>query len=100
MCELNPIELAWAQLKYYIRIHNTTGDFSIKILKELVENGIRSITPEDWQKNCRHVVDIENRFWETDQHMEEVEPLIITVNNDSIDDDDSESSDSDCKIDN
>nr|CAH7723878.1 unnamed protein product [Callosobruchus chinensis] len=29
MCELNPIELAWAKLKFIVRSHNITGDFNI-----------------------------------------------------------------------
>lgn len=93
MCELNPIELIWAQLKHYVRSHNTTGDVPIKILMELIEQGFASITPVDLAKCCKHVVDIEDHFWETDQQMEEVQPLIIQLTNDSSDDDDSDDTD-------
>jgi transposase len=30
MCNLNPIELAWANIKHYARSHNTTGDVTEK----------------------------------------------------------------------
>lgn len=87
MCEFNPIEMVWSQLKHFIRSHNTTGEFSIKVLKELTEQAIASATPEDWQNYCRHVINIENSFWEKDQIMEEVEPLIISVNDEDSDSD-------------
>lgn len=103
MCELNPIEMVWAQVKHFIRTHNTTGEFTINILKDLTERAIASITKEDWQKYCKHVIDIENKFWVSDQYMEEVEPLIISPNDDSSDSDsdsdDTDSSNSDPSLD-
>lgn len=93
MCELNPIELIWAQLKHFVRSHNTTGELSIKALMEQVEQGLASITPADWKKSCKHVIDIEDKFWQTDQYMEEVEPLVIQANNDSSDDDSDDTDD-------
>ncbi|XP_050294327.1 uncharacterized protein LOC126734670 [Anthonomus grandis grandis] len=84
MCELNPIELVWAQLKNYIRSHNTTGDLAMKNLAQLVQDGIESLTPLHWVNCCKHVMEIENKFWETDQIMEEVEQLIITNAGDTI----------------
>lgn len=93
MCELNAIELGWAKVKHYIRSRNTTGEFSITTLRQLTEEGIMSVSKEDWYKFSNHVKKIEDNFWLTDQHMEEVEPLVISINNDS----DSESdTDSEC----
>lgn len=94
MCELNPIELAWAHVKHFIRSHNTTGEFNIKYLWEMAERGIASVEPTHWKNFCRHVVDIENRFWETDQHMEEIEPIIISLDGNDSDDEDYYESDS------
>lgn len=92
MCELNPIEMAWAQIKHFIRDRNTSGDFSISKLRELLDEAIASVTAVDWEKFCRHVIDIENKFWETDYMMEEIEPIIIQVGTDT---DDSDTDDSD-----
>lgn len=95
MCKLNPIELIWAQLKLYIRNHNTTGDLSTKDLMEQVSKGFESITPVHWANCCKHVINIENTVWEVDQYMEEVEPLIIQTDNDISSDDDSDTNSDD-----
>ena len=93
MCELNPIELAWAQVKGYIRHKNTSGDFSLSQLKEVLDEAIASVTDTDWENFCRHVIQIENKFWETDYMMEEVEPMIITLGEDDSDSDSDSDSD-------
>jgi transposase len=47
MCELSPIELAWAKLKRRVRFRNTTGDMSIKWIEELVMEGLNEIKAAD-----------------------------------------------------
>jgi transposase len=44
MCHLNPTELAWANIKHYVRSHNTTGDMSLKRPEELVREGLDRVT--------------------------------------------------------
>lgn len=94
MCELNPIELAWSKLKRHIRSRNTTGNFNLTALKEVTTDAISLISTDDWKKFCQHVKDIEDKFWEVDQHMEEIEPIIITVEED-VDSETDDSSDDD-----
>jgi hypothetical protein len=43
VCDLNPIELAWRQIKDYVRSHNMVGDMSLTRLQEL----IKGVTKED-----------------------------------------------------
>ncbi|KAJ8915919.1 hypothetical protein NQ315_015534 [Exocentrus adspersus] len=96
MCELNPIELAWAQVKSYIRSRNTMGDFSIQSLFQVTEEAIASVTQLDWQKFCQHVITIENKFWETDRLMEDrTDEIIISLRTDSDSESDFDYSESD-----
>jgi len=94
MCELNPIELVWAEVKRFIRNHNT-GDLTSTKLLELLHKGIESVSTNHWKNNVRHVIDIENKYWETDQIMEEItERLIIKVDDDESDTDSDDFDDS------
>ncbi|KAJ4437060.1 hypothetical protein ANN_17195 [Periplaneta americana] len=97
MCDLSAIELAWSSVKNYVRSHNTTGDMSLKRLQELVQEGLKSITKEDWTGYCKHVSDIENYYWEKEAIMEDViDEFIINVGDaDTSDDDSSDESDDD-----
>lgn len=49
-CELNLIELAWSQIKGYVKKNNKT--FKIDDAKALVEEGVKGVTPEIWSY-CR-----------------------------------------------
>ena len=62
MCDLSPIELAWAKIKRQVRENNVAGDLSLTRLKELTKMALESHTKEDWEGYCRHVVTIENRY--------------------------------------
>lgn len=68
-CELNPIELIWAQLK----------------VKNL---GLKSIHAAAWKKCCEHVVKLEDFYRETEHIIDDIEPVII-----HLDSEDSEESD-------
>ena len=46
-CELNPIELIWAQVKHFVAKQNTT--FKMSDVKRLLTEALNSITPEKWK---------------------------------------------------
>ena len=73
MCDLSPIELAWAKIKRQVRENNVAGDLSLTRLKELTKMALESLTKEDWEGYCRHVVTRENGYRYTHNMM----PTII-----------------------
>jgi transposase len=92
MCNLSPIELAWRQIKDYVRSHNTDGDISLTRLQELVQEAIKGMTKEDWAGYCRYVTNIENSYWEKDAIMEDViDYFIINLGDTDSSDGDSDS---------
>lgn len=82
-CELNPIELIWADIKNYVADKNKT--FKFADTKELFNEAVTSITSEKWQKCVQHVQQkVEQRMWHLDNLIEiQVEPLIINVDENS-----------------
>lgn len=90
-CELNPIEMAWAQVKGYVKDHNKK--FTLSEVKRLVDEGFKIVTPERWKKLIKHVQEkIEDHYWEHDGLYEDMmERFIIQVGNDSSSSEDSSS---------
>jgi transposase len=52
MCDLNPIELAWANIKHYVKSNNMTGDMLLKRLEEIVREGLNGVAINDWSGFC------------------------------------------------
>ena len=51
-----------------------------KDVKKLTEDAFESISPEDWASCCRHVKDVEKRFYATDIAVDDqVDRLVIAV---------------------
>ena len=90
-CELNPIELAWSQVKGYVKENNKK--FTLTEVKRLVHEGFDIVTPEHLAKVVQHVINIVDKFWEADGlHEDAIEEFIIRVGgSDSESDSDSES---------
>jgi transposase len=82
--DLNPIELIWATVKNNVSKKNIT--FKLEDVRKLAGHEFDQITPEEWQKRCQHVINIEQKYLEneafTDIHTE-INPLIINLNDDS-----------------
>ena len=90
-CELNPIELVWAQMKRMVARQNTS--FKIKEVEELTNSTLDVITADYWRKCARHVIDIENKMRRLDGIFD-IEPVIITLDDSSDSADSSDSVDS------
>ena len=89
-CDLNPIELIWAQVKGYVRQHNKTGQMSS--IQDLVAAAVDQVTPSMWASCCDHVSKTEEMYWKSDCIMDEIDPFVIGLGSD---DSDSDSDDSD-----
>lgn len=87
-CELNPIELIWAQVKGYVSKRNKT--FKLPEVKSLFEEGLNSVTAHDWEKCVEHVKNEEKKLWKLDDIIEEMEEetrrCIINLDDDDSDD--------------
>lgn len=89
-CELNPIELIWAQVKGYIAQKNTT--FKMAQIKQLLPEALSHINSDKW-KDCEgHVKNEEIKMMTLDHIIDDnTEKFIINTGNES----DSSTSDSD-----
>ena len=46
-CELNPIEMAWSQMKYYIKTHKLK--FTLSEMERLAHIAFTAVTPDRWK---------------------------------------------------
>ena len=89
-CELNPIELVWAQVKQYVAVHNST--FTMAAVRKLTHEAMDTVTAKNWSKCAEHTKKIEQRMCEQEGIHESIEPLIINVESSDDDSDTQESS--------
>jgi len=62
--DLNPIELAWAQVKNNVALHNVS--YNIHDVEERLNNNISNLSPDSWKKFVEHVKKLEDSLWEVD----------------------------------
>ena len=76
-CELNPIELVWAQVKYYVAIRNKT--FKKSDIEKLIEGAFESTSEKNWKIYVSHVVSIENEMWRAGKWQNVIESFVIQL---------------------
>lgn len=59
-CELNTIKLAWSKVKGYVKNKNTT--FKLKDVKQLLIEGIETVTAEYWRNVEAHTMKKKGKF--------------------------------------
>lgn len=81
-CELNPIELIWAQIKNEVASNNVT--FKLSNAKILLQNAIQNVTADKWKNCIKHVIAEEEKMFKLDGLVDDLqEPFIIQLGNDS-----------------
>ncbi|XP_034194194.1 uncharacterized protein LOC117610667 [Osmia lignaria lignaria] len=92
MCELNPIELAWAQVKRTIRENNTLT-LTASELAILTYKAIEEVTETNWENFSKHVEKTEEKSCEKDgllkEAMNELTLDILSTDSDHSSDTDS-----------
>ena len=76
-CELNPIELIWAQVKGHVARNNTT--FKMRDVKALVHEGMDMVTKANWEKCVKHTIEIEQKIWRNEGLQCAIEPVVIDL---------------------
>ena len=77
-CELNAIELIWAQVKGYVKANNKT--FKLHDVETLFHEGCDRVTAADWARAVEHTEAVEKEYWKTDGVMDtEINPVVFFV---------------------
>ena len=63
-CELNPIERIWAQIKGKVAPKNIM--FRLKDVQTLASKAIENVTPENWRKASKHILQVEENCKKSD----------------------------------
>ncbi|XP_072376005.1 uncharacterized protein, partial [Diabrotica undecimpunctata] len=74
-CELNPIDLIWAQVKKEVASRNTTS--KLCDVKVLFHEAINNVIPKNWQKCIFHTQKEEEKMWNLDIQADIImEPIV------------------------
>jgi hypothetical protein len=85
-CVLNPIELAWAQLKGYVRSNNTS--FRLTDIQSLSQEYIAAVDEDIAVRFIEHARKAEETFRKADNFVEEeVEPNLVNEDDEAIESD-------------
>ncbi|XP_060880057.1 uncharacterized protein LOC132951981 [Metopolophium dirhodum] len=68
--EFNPIKLAWAMVKGYVKRNNET--FKVDSVRQLVNTAIDRVTTGNWKNFINNVIEEENKIWIVDDIMDEM----------------------------
>ena len=94
-CDLNAIELIWANEKNFVARENT--EMTMKFAEELFRRRRDELTPEICKKCVDHVKEVENSYWKTDriidEKMDKLEFSLEDSDDDIMDEDDTDSED-------
>lgn len=92
--DLNPIEMAWSQIKGYVASKNVS--WNLTRINELINEKVNLMGATEWGKLCTKVKDIEADYFKSDHVVDMMtEKFIIRVEDDDSDSNDDEGSSND-----
>jgi len=68
--EFNPIDLAWAMVKGYVK--QTSTIFKVDDFRQVLNKAIEQVTSENWKTFIQHVIEEENKIWKVDDIVDEI----------------------------
>ena len=76
--DLNLIKLIRVTMKGYIARRNVS--FKMTNVLQLTHDAIAAVTEDDWVSSCRHVEEVERKYWDADIAVEaEMEKIVIKI---------------------
>ncbi|XP_037276826.1 uncharacterized protein LOC119169932 [Rhipicephalus microplus] len=90
-CELNPIELVWANVKNVVTEENR--DFKLSAVGAFLRDKIKQVTAKGWRKSIPHVIDVDANFRLQTSGNEPIQFIIIHFGDDKTDE-----SEDDCEL--
>lgn len=81
--DLNPIEMAWANIKAYVSNKNVT--WNVKKIKELVREKVAAMGPSEWAKLCKKVKELEDEYIKNDHVVDMVTDQFVIFADDESD---------------
>ena len=70
--------LIWATIEGYIARRNVS--FKMTDVIQLTYDAVTAVTEDDWASSCRHVKEVDRKYWDADMAVEaEMEKIVIQV---------------------
>lgn len=79
-CQFNPIELVWGIAKTYYDNHIGENGYADKEVLDMWQKSLNTVTAETWKNSIKHTNSLINEWWEREKIINEVNPIIITLN--------------------
>ncbi|XP_050497365.1 uncharacterized protein LOC126878599 [Diabrotica virgifera virgifera] len=89
-CQFNPIEYIWGTAKQYYDNHIGPNGYTDEAVWETWREALSIATPEVWRNCISKCEKLIGDWWIRENKINEISPIIITINGDDSDDDDSD----------
>jgi hypothetical protein len=81
--ELNPIQSAWSVVNNHMKTNNYTS-FNLDDIRQLINDGVKLVTPEMMANFVNHSVKEENKLWDLDFIIDDLLEEVVTESNTAV----------------